>query len=287
MISVDIRTRTEDESDMTSKPTVYHAHALGRGLTILERVASAPESALTIGELNTITGYPKSTLVRLIAVLEENGFLYRINDVPTFRIGHAVHHLAEGYRDTVDVAVLATPHLVQLAQATGQTANLGVIEQGAILHLCVKEPDRALRFRSASGSRDQIHSTGLGKILLAGLEESAARATLPAGRLERRTESTITSRSELMRDIERARQRGYAIDDGEGAVGVRCLAVPVTSDPSTETWAAAISVAGPAAELRSERPGPLLRQLRKTAGDMLDDGELMAGIDVHLERSIA
>jgi len=267
---------------MTSKPTVYHAQALSRGLTLLTRVAAAAQSGLTVGELNKTTGYPKSTLVRLIAVLEEHGFLYRTDDVPTFRVGHAVHLLTESYRYTVDVAAMAAPHLGRLAETTGQTANLGVIDQGAVLHLCVEEPERALRFRSANGSRDQLHSTGLGKILLAGLEETAAKATLPPSRLVSRTENTITSRSELMTDVRRSRQRGYAIDDGEGAVGVRCLAVPVAGDPSTERWSAAISLAGPAAELSADSSGVLLRQLRQTAGDMLDDSELMAAIDLHL-----
>jgi len=267
---------------MTSRQTVYHAQALGRGLTLLTRVAAAAPSGLTVGELNKMTGYPKSTLVRLIAVLEEHGFLYRTDDVPTFRVGHAVHLLAESYRYAADVAAMASPHLGRLAEATGQTANLGVIDRGELLHLCVEEPDRALRFRSANGSRDEIHATGLGKILLAGLAETAAKATLPSSRLVRRTENTITSRSELMTDVRRSRQRGYAIDDGEGAVGVRCLAVPVASDPSTERWSAAISVAGPAAELGADSSGALLRQLRQTAGDMLDDSELMAAVDVYL-----
>ena len=147
---------------------------------------------------------------------------------------------------------------VVVAQQVPVAAGLAAEE----VHLCVVEPSRPIRFRSATGSRDGAHQTGLGKVLLAFAEPDALSQHLPAEPYEARTGRTITSRRALLAELDRVRRAGYAFDDEEGDLGVRCLAVPIYRHPDV---VAAVSVTGPAGELPVNAHAALLARLREAA----------------------
>ncbi|NUR93580.1 MAG: IclR family transcriptional regulator [Nonomuraea sp.] len=266
--------RTIDED----KPAAanYHAHALARGLALLERLARS-RHPVTLSELYEETGLPKSTLVRLLSVLAETQYVVRVDERPSFRLGHKVLELSTAYVSTLDAGASARSHLADLAARTGQTANLGVLDGTQVLHLCVEEPDRPIRYLSMSGSRDDNHATGLGKLLLSRMAEDELPVYLPAEPYSRKTERTLTGYAELLSDLRDTRERGYAFDDNENSVGLRCLAIAL--DAGGETLAS-ISVSGPAGELEPERHPTLLAELRATAAAMLADHELVTALRV-------
>ncbi|MBB4664854.1 IclR family transcriptional regulator [Conexibacter arvalis] len=247
---------------MEQRATNYHARALSRGLEIL-RTLRGSDDGVTLAELHERTGHPKSTLVRLLGVLEEEGFVLRIDERPSWTLGFAVIDLASDRLEAVGVPALARPLLSALADETGATCNLGVLDGRQVLHVYVEEPDRPLRFRSSTGSRDDAYCTGLGKLLLAHCDEARLSDHLPAGEpYPRRTEHTRVTRARLVADLEETRERGYSFDDEEGAVGVRCLAVPLTSGGEC---VAALSTAGAASELAPSEHDRILAHLRATA----------------------
>lgn len=259
----------------------YHSRALDRGLKILECLANSTLGSESLAGLHARTGLPKSTLLRLLAVLERRGFVRIINDGTRYRIGNAVVGLADSYRRGVDVTEVATPFLSSLVEETYQTANLGVLDAGSVLHLVVCEPQRSLRFQSADGSRDALHCTGLGKLLLAGLPPASARELLDAAApLERRTSQTITDIDTLMAGVAQVQARRYAVDSEEGARGVCCLAVPIQPvGTDSSRWSASISLSGPIGEMQGEARDELLDALRRTARQMASSAELMAALD--------
>jgi len=266
------------ETEETRPHYHYHSRALDRGLTILTCLARSRTGAEGLAGLHALTGLPKSTLLRLLAVLEARGFVRAIAGGEAYRLGHAVVDLAESYRRGADLPAAAAPHLAELVARTGQTANLGVLEDGMVLHVLVREPERALRFRSVSGSRDAVHCTGLGKMLLAGRAEAEVRELLARGPLERRTARTLTDPGDVLAEVARTRARGHAIDDEEGALGVCCLAVPVVTDPADGRWAASISLSGPVGEMAGADRERLLAALDHTARAMAADDELAAAL---------
>ncbi len=266
---------------MVSKLTSYHAQALTRGLEILRHLARAGRDSKSLADLHVLTGLPKSTLIRLLTVLEQDGFVRRADETPNFRLGHAIVELAEGYRRGTDVRARATPYLKALAEKTRQTANLGVIDGGSVVHLCVQEPDRSLRFRSQTGSRDALHCTGLGKMLLAGLDDEVALDALKLAPLDRRTDATLTAIEDVMGDIARSRVRGFAVDNEEGDKGVCCIAVPIAPTPFKRPWQASISLSGPVGEMDEPHRDALLTALRETAAAMSADPELAAALKFH------
>jgi IclR family acetate operon transcriptional repressor len=254
----------------------YHANALARGLAVLEMLAAAP-GPLTLNEFNESTALPKSTLVRLLAVLSEMEYVVRLDERPSYRLGHKVQRLASSYVSTLDLTVVAEAYLKPVALRTGQTANLGVLDGNQVLHICVAEPERPLRFTMALGARDHTYCTGLGKVLLSELPDEQLRRTLPAEPFEAFTDNTITGLPDLLRELKKTARRGYAIDDNERSTGLRCVAVAVRIGGEC---LAAVSVSGPAGEFTAARTHDYVAALDEVAKAMPADPDFATALRI-------
>ncbi|MDZ8274867.1 IclR family transcriptional regulator [Microbacterium aquimaris] len=260
--------------NMERHATSYQSQGLVRALRIL-RTLGTTDRAMGLADLSLALELPKSTLVRLLAVLEEQEFVYRTGNPPKYTVGHAVLEISETYRRQADTAEVAAPHLRELAAITGLTANIGVLEGRWVLHVCVEEPDRPLRFRSSAGSLDHTYCTGLGKLLLSRIPADRVDDHLPAEPLPSFTPHTLTTRADLETEFDRIRERGYSLDDQERDLGVICLAVPVPSDTDVNV---AVSVSGPAGELSPERREQLLPVLQRVAEDLAANGRFLPSL---------
>jgi IclR family acetate operon transcriptional repressor len=240
----------------------YHSQGLSRALAVL-RVLAGAERPLTLAQLAQELGLPKSTLVRLLSVMQEEGFIRRYGDPPTFAIGHVVHEIAQAYRPP-SVAEIAAPVMKRLADEIGFTANLGVLRGRSVLHLHVEEPQRALRF-AASGMLDDTYCTGLGKMLLSTLPPDRLAAHVPESEpYESWTPQTITTRTQLDAELGRIRASGVSIDDEERNRGVSCMAVLLPLDDMSVS----ISVSGPTGELTPRDQRRMLPILRASAAEI-------------------
>lgn len=253
----------------------YHANALARGLALLELLADST-GPQTLSDFSLQTGLPKSTLVRLLAVLSEMEYIVRVDDRPAYRLGHKVQGLARAYVSSLDLSVVADAYLAPLALRTGQTTNLGVLDGDQVLHICVNEPDRPLRFTTSTGSRDHSYCTGLGKVLLSHIEPEMLPRCTPPEPFPAFTDNTITTVDQLSRELRRISRRGHALDDNERSIGLRCVAVPV----SLEDCQAAISVSGPSAEFTPARCEDYVEQLREVAGQLIADEDFGAALRI-------
>lgn len=226
------------------------------------RVLAGAEQPLTLAQLSLELDLPKSTLVRLLAVMQDEGFVRRYGDPPTFAIGHVVHEIAQAYRPP-SVAEIAAPVMRRLAEEVGFTANLGVLRGRSVLHLHVEEPQRALRF-AASGMLDDTYCTGLGKMLLSALPLDQVGASVPESEpYESWTPQTITTRAQLDAELERIRASGVSLDDEERNRGVSCMAVLL---PGVHV---SISVSGPTGELTPRDQRRILPVLRASAAEIV------------------
>lgn len=254
----------------------YHVNALARGLGLLEQMA-AQARPTTLNDFTAATGLPKSTLVRLLSVLSELEYAVRVDDQPSYRLGHKVQRLATAYVSSLDLSVVADQHLRPVADETGQTANLGVLDGSQVLHICVAEPDRPLRFRQPPGARDWSYCTGLGKMLLSYVDSALLPACTPDEPFPAYTEQTITTVEQLGRELRRTRRRGYALDDNERGVGLRCVAVPILVD---DECLAAISVSGPSGEFTAARQESYVAALQKAAEALVADPDFEAALKI-------
>ena len=227
----------------------YQVRALERALDILAAFSlRQPELSLT--EIATRTHLAKSTALRLLAVLEERGFVERAAETDRYRVGIHLFEIGSIYIQTLAIESIARPFLLQLAHQCNQTANLGVLRHGEIVHLDVLAPDRPIRFYAQVGQREKAYATGLGKVLLAELSDEELAELVRNQGLERRTRRTIVSLEALRLHLAQVREQGFAIDDEESSVGLRCVAAPVRNH--RDQAVAAISISGPAFEFRDE-----------------------------------
>jgi len=264
---------TEQESEDASKPH-YHSHALSRGLEVIRVVATAP-GLTTLSELHEATGYPKSTLVRLLAVLEEEDYLIKVDERPAYRLGHGLLPIAAGYMESGSASELLRPILARLATATGWTSNFAILEGEDVVHLCVEFPDRPIHYTTTEGSGSPAYCTGLGKAIMSALPEEGAGRALPAEPFPRLTAHTITTRELMREELARTRERGYAIDAEEAALGLRCIAVPIVGERGV---LGGLSVSGPSGEADATREAEFVARLLEAREEVLAIRELAGAL---------
>jgi DNA-binding IclR family transcriptional regulator len=225
------------------------------------------EQELGVTELAAQVGVHKSTASRLAATLAARGFLERRAGSEAFRLGPELGRLgllALGGRDLVE---LARSPMEQLAQETGETVNLAVLDGETAVNVAQVDGRHIVGVGSWTGRRTALHSTANGKALLAFMSGS-----MPAGALETFTAATVTSRSALARELKTVRARGFATAVGELEEGLHAVAAPVLD--AAGTCRAALSVSGPAYRMPVERLAELGSRCRTAAGEI---GSLLGG----------
>jgi len=220
--------------------------AVDRAAQLLIEVARHRDP-VSFTELTVASGLAKSTTSRLLTALERNG-LVRRNESGRFSPGEVFLSYAWRGGAEADLVSVAQPTLAQLGEQTGETVNLGVPRDGGVVEQIAQVDSRYLiGGTNWVGLAVPLHCAALGKVLLA-----FGAAELPKGRLEQRTNRTITSRAALAAELAAVRERGYAVTIEELEPGLVAVAAPVFvcgTLASGPTAVAALSVSGPASRL--------------------------------------
>lgn len=197
---------------------------------------------LGIGALARKLGIAKSTAHRLASTLVQGGLLEQVRETSKYRPGVLLFELGSLVRRKTDVYRDAKDMLLDLRARTDETVNLAVLSDGGVVYLNSLESRRAIKVVSTLGMRMPAHCSAEGKVMLAfGPPEVAER--LMRGELVKRTARTIIDPEALRAELAEIRERGYAIDDEEGEIGAKAIAVPVFGVEGLAI--AAIGVAGP------------------------------------------
>jgi DNA-binding IclR family transcriptional regulator len=223
--------------------------SLVRAFALLEAMSAAP-SEVGIAELAKQVALHVSTVHRLLATLVRLGYVRQSPQTGRYGLGAKTFHLAHAYLGHLDLRRAVRPVLLELSQATGETANLVILDEGEALYLDKVESPRSLQIFSRIGRRAPLHCTAAGKVLLA-FREREAKAVLTRERFEPLTRRTITSREQLLRELEKVREQGFGLDLEECEAGARCIAAPVHGP--IEEAVAAISVSGPVVRMPMKR----------------------------------
>ena len=240
--------------DATSKPTggvsaasaTGTAKALVKGMGLVDVIAEEGPRRLT--ELVEASGVPRATVVRLLEVLLEAGVL-RTDASGRYDLGPRLAVWGQRFLDRLDIRDLAADLMADLSARTRETCFLGVRQGGRVLYVAKVDSPQAVRPAAVVGAVNPLHSTGIGKALLAHADAETVRRYLE-GPLVRRTPNTITDPEALAAELAATRDRGYAIDEIENEEGVRCVAAPIR-DHSGEV-VAAMSVSAPAYRFASD-----------------------------------
>ncbi|WP_335991374.1 IclR family transcriptional regulator [Glycomyces sp. MUSA5-2] len=236
-----------------------------RALALLEALDTAGD-AVGIGELAAATGLPAGTIHRLLRTLVDRGWAHQLPD-RRYMLGTRIARM--GASANALLGRRARPVLRAVAVELGETANLAVLAADAAEYVAQVAGTHSMRMFTEVGSRVPLHSTGVGKALLSRLPDETVRDLLRRMGMPRFTDTTITDPERMVRELAAVRERGYAVDDGEMELGVRCVAVPFTAGVRF-----AISVSGPAPRMTDAlvaRAAAALTDAAARLRDELDD----------------
>jgi DNA-binding IclR family transcriptional regulator len=208
----------------------------------LTKAFSESEYEMGISALATRLGLAKSTVHRLATTLVEYDFLEQNRETGKYRLGLALFELGTLVRRKMDAASEAQGEIHALADASGETVQLAILDHLSVLYIRIRESRQAVRMSSGLGSRAPAHCTSVGKALLAYQPAELVQQIIDQG-LKRYTVNTIVEREALLAELASIRAKGYAIDDEEIEVGLRCVAAPIRDHSGHVV--AAISVAAP------------------------------------------
>ena len=212
----------------------------------LVRLVVQAEDPVTYTELVAATGLPRSTVSRLLGALERGGLLER-DESGGFRGGPLFTEYASRFDRVETLVSLARPHLEDIADATGETANLAVARGAQIRN--VDQVDARFVVGTVNWLTVDVpgHCSALGKVLYAW-----GVARLPSGRLETRTPASLATHAALHAELDLTRERGYALTRGELEDGLDGIAVPVRAPDGSVT--AALGISGPTFRIGDRRP---------------------------------
>lgn len=237
--------------DQGASPLV---HSLVHGLQILD-LFSDTRQVIGIGEMARELGVHRSTTSRLAATLAACGYLAQTDDAGRYRLGDRLFKLGQLAVPETDLRIIAAEELGLLVERFGETAHVGVLEGRAVTSIVVIDGWRPLRLHGQVGKRSPAHCSSLGKALLSCLSPAQLSRLYAGVKLESFTPNSIRTLSALRAELERTRERGYAFDDQELEVGLRCVGAPVCGAAGEPL--ASVSMSGPLSRMQ----GDLLCQL--------------------------
>lgn len=201
---------------------------VGKALDVLEMVAERGEPA-RFTDLHDAARYPKATLHRLLRTLTKQRMLRHDPANGTYALGMRLVRLAHSAWAQSSLAPLARPYIDELSRETGETIHLAQLDQGQVLYVDKRNAARAIEMFAQAGKVGPAYCTGVGKAMLAHLDQGGLTEALKAQSFYRHTPNTLTTERDLRNELARIRERGYALDREEHEPGIICCAVPILS----------------------------------------------------------
>jgi IclR family transcriptional regulator, acetate operon repressor len=224
---------------MQSKQTYQ---SLDRGLRIIESISAINGSA-TLAEIARKTSLPRSTAHHLLRALVDFGYIIQDGDARTYTLAPKLFRLTGRAWTKEQLAEIAMPFLDELSHRTGEGTSLAVLRDGIVTVVAKREPEGPVRVVQEVGARRPIYCTAVGKALAAWLPPQELDGIIRRIVFNRLTPQTITAPAAFRRELARIRATGFAMDNEEHILGIRCVATPVR-DHSGEVRAA-LCVVGP------------------------------------------
>ncbi|MFK5922491.1 MAG: IclR family transcriptional regulator [Verrucomicrobiota bacterium] len=250
---------------MRSNKSTLPIQSLDRGLQLLIAAGSS-NRPLGLAELTEMLGIDRSSAYRLANTLKMRGFFHQSPDTKAYTLGPAIWQLASQMRQSNSLMQIAREHVAELASQTGETAHLAVRENDRVLFLEHSLTNQAVGVSAGSGRTEPLHCTALGKALISELSAQDINELLGSGELEKYTANTIRSAGDLASKCKSNQALGFAVDDEEFHLGVRCVAAPIHDFDGQIV--AAIGMSAPTSRLSKRRTPELGRQVKEVAADI-------------------
>ncbi|WP_228976702.1 DNA-binding transcriptional regulator KdgR [Paraburkholderia gardini] len=201
------------------------ASSIGRVFAILSAVGDSGQTG--ISELSQRLGMSKTTVHRVMQTLKALGYVTQEVETERYRLTIRLFELGAKALESVDLVREADVEMRRIAQATREAVHLGAFDEDSIIYIHKIDADYGLRMQSRIGRRNPLHSTAIGKVLLAWMDPADAREVLSHAEFRKSTPKTLSSAEAVLGILPHVREQGYGEDNEEQEEGLRCLAVPV------------------------------------------------------------
>ncbi|MCE4224066.1 IclR family transcriptional regulator [Methylobacterium sp. C25] len=215
--------------------------SLDRALDVLE--ALAKHDGVTLTELSDHLRQSTATMHRVLASLERRQYVEINPERQEWFVGPEAFRLGSAFLRHTNIVERSRSVMRDLVAKTGETSNLGVEREGVVLFVSQMETPETIRAFIPPGTKSPLHASGIGKALLSSFDDARLDRFVKTARFTRFTERTIANPEQLRAVVEQIRVTGYALDDEERTVGMRCVAAAI-HDASGEA-VAGISISGP------------------------------------------
>ena len=255
------RGRPRGWDDKTEQNTIK---SLDRAMLVFEHLSRSQGKMLT--ELADDLNQSPATVYRVLVTLETRGLVEFDPEEQLWHIGPQAFVIGAGFLRRTSLVERARPILRRLMEVTGETANLGRELDGQVLFLSQVETNATIRAFFPPGTLAEMHSSGIGKVLLAQMSEERIARILADHPMQAFTANTITDPITLDRELATIRAQRFAIDAEERNEGMRCIAAPVFDH--SQSAVAGLSVSGPTSRVSEEKTGEFSHAVIRAARDL-------------------
>ncbi|WP_314944775.1 IclR family transcriptional regulator [Bradyrhizobium cosmicum] len=239
--------------------------SVDRALSILETL-SEDDEGYRLSDLAVRTGLSASTVHRLLATLESRRFVQFDRAESKWHVGVRSFTVGASFARRRNFSAQAIPYLRKLRDLTRETANLAVVDDEFIIVLTRMESREIMRSLTQVGGRVPMVTSGVGKAVLATYSDEDVGAVIRHHGMPRLTEKSIVRPGDLFKELEKIRKQGYALDDEEACMGLRCVAAVVYNDCAEPLGA--ISVSGMTSRLTDQRLPEIGQIVRDVAAEL-------------------
>lgn len=250
------------------RPKSFHDQAdaktiqsLDRAMDILKVVAGG--TGMTLSEIAAESDQAPATVYRVLSTLGKHRICDFEEATQLWSIGAEAFRIGSRFLGRSHMVELSRPQMERIMNETGETANLAIIDHGEVIFISQVETHEPIRAFFRPGTRGPVHASGIGKAIMAHDDDDKIETILTAAQLRPYTDKTIIDRTALKAELAATRTRGWAVDDEERTVGMRCIAAPIFNQHGEAV--AGISVSGPSVRMTADRDEALGQLVRGAA----------------------
>jgi DNA-binding IclR family transcriptional regulator len=245
------------------KKPYYTINATEKTMKALELLAEKGE--LSVAQTACQLGMNRSTCHRFLSTLRDLGYVAQTS-LSHYKLSLKLFEVGTKVIDRIEIRKIAQPYLKELSVFFNETLNLGCLDNNEIVHLDKINSTEILRIDPSIGSRVPAYCTALGKAILAYLPEEELNKFLKSVSLKKMTENTITTTTNLLKEFEKIRKQGCAVDSEELCRGLRCVASPVLGYTNYPLYS--ISVAGPVSRMNKEKIKAIKGEIKRVCSEL-------------------
>ncbi|KAF5045338.1 Transcriptional regulator KdgR [anaerobic digester metagenome] len=218
--------------------------------SLIIKLLAKKESPMKLTEIADELDINKSTIHGIIKTLKYHGFIDQDKETQKYRLGMYLVELGNIVTKSLDIRIITSPIIAEVCEKLSETVHIGMLDGYEVVYVDKKESNQSMRIFTTIGAKKPAYSTGVGKAMLAYIDEENINSYLP-NNLEKVTKNTIIDKKVLLEELKSIREEGIAFDNEENIEGLTCISAPIFDSIGRVKYS--ISVSGPSIRMTEQK----------------------------------